>query len=208
MVRMVQYLMLTSKCLIAISFMVSSCGAVKNPDKTDDSSLHKTQISESMSIKFVPDSTINGLLKLRDPESFTDFFGKGVSIKDDPSSPYPYYIAISKDEKKFIKVNQFYGDAKYQISIIEVGYTNNLVSKKNHLKYTQFETESGIKLGMSRKNIINIKGEPDSIVDNQYKYSLSEKNSFVKRNLMPSYFAIYSFENDTLINFQFGFDFP
>ena len=77
------------------------------------------------------------------------------------------------------------------------------------------KTESGIKIGISKKELLAIKGDDftNKQVGNQevlsYKIDDFSSSSFLKKYNMPVYFAEYWFTNDDrLVKYKFGFEYP
>ncbi len=81
--------------------------------------------------------------------------------------------------------------------------------------YPSFKTESGIKIGMSKKELLEIKG--DSFLKKQvngqevlsYRIDDFSSSAFLKKYNMPAYFAEYWFTNDNrFFKYKFGFEYP
>lgn len=78
----------------------------------------------------------------------------------------------------------------------------------------EFQTESGIRLGISVRQLRDIKGEPDSIAMKNKttifycRISHAQASDFLIKYNMPMYYADYKFESGLLTEFKFGFEYP
>ena len=75
-----------------------------------------------------------------------------------------------------------------------------------------FVTAKGIKLGLSKVEVIKILGGKFEIVEKEkgvkiIKYNIKGKEKFevLKKYNVPEYFGEYIFKNDKLVEFSFGF---
>jgi len=70
--------------------------------------------------------------------------------------------------------------------------------------------ESGIKLGISKKYLIKIKGNSFVETNHVLRYEISdyEKSHFLGKYNLPIYFAEYTFDQDKLSKIYFGFKYP
>lgn len=158
--------------------------------------------------KFSPDININDI-KLSDVKTkvlgYNDF--KYRVIEDSLSLPYAIFTNERKTE--MLKLYLFYGVEKNDFYQIEVSpYEHNIIA--NPTKYNNFRTESGIMLGMSKKDLIDIKGYGFVEKDNTIRYEISdyEKSYFLQEYNLPIYFAEYTFIENKLYKFYFGFEYP
>jgi len=74
--------------------------------------------------------------------------------------------------------------------------------------FEYFFTSDKIKLGITKNNLIAIKGNNYKIKKKNYNEILEyriENNKFISRYNMPIYIATYYFNNNKLIKFRFGF---
>lgn len=158
-----------------------------------------------------PDISINNL-KINDIESANKIIG--TENKTDLNEQYHFY---SKSKNEVLTLNQHPGDVKNSISIFKVKNS----SKTNHnykaLDIEFFESEKGIKLGVSKEFVINILGSCNKEILHSKKHvelyfrieqpNDSETKILEKFN-MPVYYASYKFLNNKLIEFVFGFEYP
>ncbi len=123
----------------------------------------------------------------------------------------PYVEFTDKYKKIKLKLVTFPGSGYNDIYQFSVEYISN-TDKLNTISYDDFITESQIKLGITKLELIKIKGDNYSIENNIIKYIISQESDkgkkFLKKYNMPYYYAHYTFEKDTLIKMDFGFIYP
>ena len=160
---------------------------------------------------FIPD-TIIGKISLINSQNVDSYLGNDVmsTLNDDG---LPNSSVISKDMKQRLTFYFHPGSKIKEFSEFHVSYNDG--AKKNDItaEDAEFISESGIKLGMSLDDFLIIKGEPDKLEKNKttiyyYKIDEFENSDFLKRYNMPIYYAEYEFEQDYLIAFKFGFEYP
>ena len=109
------------------------------------------------------------------------------------------------------------GDGYNEVSIFEVGCSNKISKGDNFLNYDNFTTEKGIKLGLTKNQIVAAFGNcyhtKDRIelgIKTIYRIELPQdtKNDFLTNQNMPIYYVEYQFKKDKLIRFEFGFEYP
>jgi hypothetical protein len=161
------------------------------------------------------DTTVGGEIILRDDISIEKNFGD-LMKKLDLSKDIPDVYIANKSGSEYLRLGFYPGDAKNIFSFFEISKAS-IVGKNQQISqssFTSFITESGIGLNMSQKELVRKKGKryketklPNGI---KLRYEVSEKTdrSFLGRYKMPLYFAEYSFENDKLVKFIFGFEYP
>jgi hypothetical protein len=103
------------------------------------------------------------------------------------------------------------------VSIFNISYSDNLKQNFRQISLREFETEKGIKLGISKKEIVDKLGTcyvaEDSANNNitlNYRIELpnDSKTKLLTSNNMSIYYAIYRLTNDKLKYFEFGFEYP
>ena len=158
-----------------------------------------------------PDSSLSGIT-LRNSESATKIIGSENTI--DKLDNYQFY---SKLERETLTLTQHPGDRKNQISIFKVEYSNKLSYDFKQLDIDTFKTEKGIKLGLTKKQIIEKLGSCYATIDSTKNYielyyiieqPKDSKSKILKSNNMPKFFASYKLRNDRLEEFEFGFEYP
>lgn len=174
------------------------------PSCTFKSDKAETIINKDLS--FLPDSSISGLIFLRN-DSLTEMKCGDLMGIIDNSLAYPSGYISNIDTTEVAKITIYPGDTYNTFSVIEVSnYSNQPIKKYFPVKH--FITESGIKLGVNKNEVIEIKGNLFVEKNNSIEYKASEKNKFLLKKNFPFYTASYEFKNDTLSKFQFGFDYP
>ncbi|NNG01442.1 MAG: hypothetical protein HKM93_18785 [Desulfobacteraceae bacterium] len=69
-------------------------------------------------------------------------------------------------------------------------------------------TTKGISLGISKAELIGKIGEPMLVIGDRYEYRSEYHPGIQKKYNMPLYYGKYTFMNDKLISFSFGFEYP
>ena len=126
------------------------------------------------------------------------------------------YVFINDSLHQYIKLTSFPGGSLESFDRIEVGYTKDLPSEGhiNHHRFAVFTSESGVRLGMSRAELVKIKGSPPHITKTSsgelYTYKITDiaKSPFLQKYHMPEYTAAFSFTKDKLTDYDFGFPYP
>ena len=121
----------------------------------------------------------------------------------------PYAIFTNENKTEILKLYLFYGAKRNEFYQVEISpYDKKTIS--NPTKYKNFSTESGIKLGISKKDLIKIKGNNFIETNHVLRYEISdyEKSHFLEKYNLPIYFAEYTFDQDKLSKIYFGFEYP
>ena len=63
-------------------------------------------------------------------------------------------------------------------------------------------------MGVSPSFLIDKLGEPNSIESNTYQYRAVSNPYIQQKYNMPIYYGKYKFEENKLIEFKFGFEYP
>jgi hypothetical protein len=165
--------------------------------------------------QFVPDSTINNF-KLctktglfRDTYNFLDSLNGG----DGPD----WFILLVSNQNQVFKLWFYPGGYADEFSYFEVyqGSNPDLEGLKfKRIKSDHFITESGIRLGISKEELFEIKGNNYSnehSTENEIIYSFdsdSELHDFLMRKNEAGYIAKYKFVENELVEFGFGYIYP
>jgi len=201
--------------ILVISF-VSSCSnatrQVNNEQGPVTNLLNEnSERHHSAAHQFVPDTVI-GHISLLNPDKVEEYLGDNIMdrLTDDD---LPNLGLLSSDKKQLLTFYFHPGGNIKEFSEFKVGYIDNADSKLIISSGKEFITESKIKLGISMAQLIESKGEPDSISNNgltifHYLIDKFDNPAFLKRYNMPGYYADYQFKNGYLTEFRFGFDYP
>ena len=128
-----------------------------------------------------------------------------------------YYHFYSILDRETLSMKQHPGDGKHQISTFKVEKSDKANYGYRKINVASFETEKGIKLGMTKNKIIEKLGHCFEIIDStkiyiELYYKIESPNDsktkLLERQNMPSYFASYKFCYNKLVKFEFGFDYP
>lgn len=185
---------------------------VPEPDKAERLKYEAIEkLKKSNCIFNEPDTLLCGII-LRNLESATKIIGSENVI--DKLDHYRFY---SKRESETLTLTQHPGDSKNQISIIKVEKSDKTSYGFKELNFDTFKTEKGIKLGLSKKQIIEKLGNCYAPIDSTKGYielyyvieqPKDSKSKILENNNMPKYFASYKLWNDRLEKFEFGFEYP
>ena len=164
--------------------------------------------NETYRDNIVPDISVNNI-KLSDTTAvvlgYSDLKYNVIEGKEE----LPYVIFTNENKTEVLKLYLFYGTKRNEFYQAEISpYDKKTIS--NPTKYKNFSTESGIKLGISKKNLIKIKGNNFTETNHVLRYEISdyEKSHFLEKYNMPIYFAEYTFDQDKLCKIHFGFEYP
>jgi hypothetical protein len=169
--------------------------------------------------EFRPDETISGI-RFNDSISALKRcpnLNKLPYSQTDTDGPFANYKFYNKDSTEILTLVIYPGSYKNCFYVFNVCKAN-LQHEKGiiySLPDRVFVTESGIKIGMIKSELIGIKGRSDSqsivngleILGFKINYNNNSAEIF-KRYSMPEYYANYSFKQDRLVEFEFGFTYP
>ncbi|WP_461533109.1 hypothetical protein [Sinomicrobium sp.] len=181
-------------------------------------SQNRSVVSEEVYAEITPDTTLNQKLFLEDESSFSNFYDK-------PESPAlveqiresPVVVFSNQNNSQYLLAYQYEGNTKNTFSCFEIGYfedENSLGGKSNLTDFPDFKTESGIGLGLSMAEIVQIKGEDYTTEESEgekiviYTIDDYEKSAFLKRYNMPGYFIRIALKDNAVRRIVFGFEYP
>lgn len=176
----------------------------------------KTHSIKSVNSISTVDTSINNQLILRNANSIERTIGD-IMQKLDKNKDLPDVYFSNSSRTEVLRMVFFPGDHNNQISIFEVikGDLFDSIVSAPVVKYNSFVTESGIGIGMSKLNVIKKKGnsyltskDKSGLEVLRYTYDKTNDPIFLTRYNMPSYFAEYCFNDNVLVRFAFGFDYP
>jgi len=158
-----------------------------------------------------PDTSLNGIT-LRNSKSADNVIGTDNKI--DEKEQYHFYSLM---DAEILTLTQHPGDGKNQISVFSVSYSDKADYGYKQLKVENFQTEKGIKLGLTKKQLVEKLGSCYAVVDStesciELYYRIENpkdsKSKILERNNMPLYYATYTFCKDKLRYYEFGFEYP
>jgi len=168
------------------------------------------QITDSL--KFIPDISVNGIF-LEEHFTVESQIGDLMQFINREESLPSVYV-FNNDSSQYLKLIFHPGGVKNSFSEFEVSYVGDLQESKGFriLRFKEFITDSEIKLGMSKQDIIKRKGSDFFEIKEDYiKYIVDDfgKSIFLKKYNMPLYYAKYEFDsNNVLTKYSFGFEYP
>lgn len=189
-----------------------SCGTKESKDTVAQKENISLNDPIQQTVSFVPDSTINNVLTLNNSESSKQFYPEiSSSVKLIERLRESPVLAFNSKAKEYLLLYQYEGGVKNEFSCFEIGYVSNLGENETiNTDYKNFETESGLKLGLSLKELIKIKGKSYTKEGSKIIYRVDDypNSSFLKRYNMPAYFLECTLQNDRINKIKFGFDYP
>jgi hypothetical protein len=196
--------------LIALLLFIFSCNEKKQSNLKKDNLIVKKEIITVNT--FAPDSTVNTIIRLKNENSSIKFYPlikKNKLLDYVRESPVKFFSNNSNTE--YLLAYNYEGDVEDSFSCFEIGIINKDFELKGaETEYDSFKTESGIKLGISLKELEKIKGKDYIQENNIITYQISDSNgsSFLKNYNMPFYFMSFEFNDNKLVKYKFGFSYP
>ena len=161
---------------------------------------------------FVNPDTSVWKFKLRNLDSALSLFKPSDYV--DSNNCYHFY---STNGKELLTLTQHPGDAKFQVSIFRVEEVLEGGYPFRKLGVASFATEKGIRLGLSKSEIVDKLGNcyvsKDSSSEGVILYYRIESPSdsvsgLLRRSNMPVYYAAYKVIGGVLREFEFGYEYP
>ncbi len=127
------------------------------------------------------------------------------------------YLFYSSDKMQVLEVRVFPGDGINQVSIFKVRGAATTGENATLTSYTDFASEKGIRLGLSKAELTGLLGTCYTTSDStangitlsyRIESPRDSRTGFLKKWNMPVYYAVYKFGNDKLSEFEFGFEYP
>ncbi len=158
-----------------------------------------------------PDTSLSGII-LRNSSSA----GKvtGTDNKADEREQYHFY---SKFDRETLTLTQHPGDGQNQISIVSVSFSDKADHGYKQLNIDTFQTEKGIRLGLTKEQVAGILGNCYAVVDStkdclelyyRIESSKDSRTKILATSNMPVYYATYIFCKNKLNFYEFGFEYP
>lgn len=186
---------------------------IPNPEKYEHDGY--SNLADTLKPIFLPDTTI-GHISLVDTNYINSCLGDNSMdrlTKVGETDDLPHLSILSSDKKQLMTLYFHPGSVVNEFSEFKVSYNNGSNQKSKAWKEKEFETENGIKLGITIGDLKSIKGDPDRVTKKEitcFHYTIAdfEDSEFLKRYGYPSYYADYKFKDGYLIEFRFGFEYP
>lgn len=182
-----------------------------NSNSADDRETVREQKDTSF-VDFIPDISVNGL-ELGNSETLKKNQIPEINdvIIEEPQESLPFMSFISRNGNEKLTAYCFYGSGDDEFYQFKIEYKlDHPSSQEMKSDFIKFSTESGIKLGISREDLLKIKGNNFVIEGDVIMYKLDDFNnsSFLQKYNLPIYFSKYTFKNNKLIEIYFGFEYP
>lgn len=196
--------------LFFVSFCLFNCN---NKMPKDSPQITAGRQEKTDSIKYLPDTTVNGILELENYLSVEKFIIENKKFEFvEKIREVPVVIFLNKNLKEYLLAYQYEGDTQYAFACFEIGYNrNNALNKYPHIKtnYSSFQTESKISLGISLNELLKIKrGRVANTNQSIIRYRVEVSDPFVKRYNMPDYFMEIEFRKGYVDKIKYGFSHP
>jgi hypothetical protein len=167
--------------------------------------------------KIIPkcaDISINGIY-LDDPQSTERILGPNIPPVENPLGPHFFYNIFNNKKSEMLSLIIHPGDIRHTISEFKVRKPLKVDKMTIHLtKIDYFISGKGIRLGLKKKQVTDILGssfietKSGNITTLKYKLDDFSQSEFLQSYNMPIYYGEYKFEDDKLIEFAFGFQYP
>jgi hypothetical protein len=212
--------------LLLVTFLLTNCNnsQTKNADKNERIELlpepdkqerllgEAIQKLKKSNCEFSePDTSLCGIT-LGNSKSADNIIG--TDNNTDEREQYHFYSLM---DAEILTLTQHPGDGKNQISVFNVTYSDKADHGYKQLNFDTFKTEKGIKLGMTKKEVVSRLGNCYVPVDSAKEYieiyyrienPKDSKTKILETHNMPVYYAKYGFSKDILKDFEFGFEYP
>ena len=167
----------------------------------------------------IPDTTINNKIRLENHRSLSTFYLTKTPLSIvERLRESPVIIFRNKSDREYLLAYQFEGNTENAYSCFEIGYfeddENINLEKSNQTQETYFQTESGLRLGLSLEDVTQIKGQEYEKLQSghytvlRYKIDDYESSNFLKKYKFPVYFIEIKLKNNSVTNIKFGFSYP
>lgn len=161
-----------------------------------------------------PDTALANVV-LEDAKSSIAVLGS-IPSEDFPedNEGFPHFDFASSDGSQWITFFFYYGDVLDNYAAMRLSRSSP-TSVRDTLPNALFRSGMGLTLGMTKADVIDKLGTCYSIYRGDHgrellSYSIKDfaHSDFLSRYNMPSYFAALEFDQDKLIDYRFGFDYP
>jgi hypothetical protein len=152
---------------------------------------------------------------IEDPTSSIATLGKipSTDLVED-NMEFPHVDLTSSDGSQHLTFFFYYGDGSDNYAAMRLSRSRP-ATVRDTLPDKTFHSGKGVVLGMSKADVIAKLGECYSVYHSNQghdllSYSIKDlaHSEFLHRYNMPSYYACLEFEQDKLIDYRLGFDYP
>ena len=157
---------------------------------------------------FIPDTTINKEFILNSSPSFQHVFSVWQGTYPDLLEKDATLMFCNKSKSQYLMAYLNEKEKNQGFSCFEIGYIKALFSKRECLEsdYSDFATENGVKLGMTRDKLLNVKGTDYYIMTENFVRYLIDDSGKVMTNQKssPKYVLECEFEDDRVSWIKMG----
>jgi len=166
--------------------------------------------------EFVPDTTVNSILLLRNVSSFALFCSNSDSIIIidkkivffDFDQPFVLFLNVS--QTKYLAAIIHEGTWKNYFSEFEIGEISDSTLQEIDIpyivtKHQDFQTENNIHINMPMKSLEHLKGKDYVLVGNKIKYCYNSLDSEFLEFGGCEYYLECELVNDKIVKFRFGY---
>ena len=208
--------------ILAILFYLGACSGKEHKStdgppygsltQTDSTSL--PSLDKGLNDTFVPDSSVCNIA-LESYYSIERELGNVMDVESIKGGFETYYVS-NPDTSEFMKLIFCPGDTKNAFCKFVVSKITQppIERRLNFTTCNVLSTESNVRLGITISELEKIKGLEHIKTSKNgldiYSYAIvnNDKSDFLRKYNMPIYIADYYFENNRLVEFEFGFDYP
>jgi hypothetical protein len=175
-----------------------------------------TAVARAACVPANPDIAVHGI-ELGDPLSTVLQLGSDYQVSEDENG-LDTAVFTTTSESEILLLHRLFGDKADVFESAEVVSAEDLDAdvEATVLDTSLFRTGRGVRLGMTRKDILDRFGAcaaaPSETGDGTevLRYAITDAitSDFLKAHNMPAYVAEYTFKGDRLVRFAFGFSYP
>jgi len=190
--------------LIFLFTTLVSCKNKSNEEK-ETSKQSDSKIEKCLNIDF----KLNNL-EIENPKSIIDNYVnlKGKLIKGES---LPHITLLNKTKTQKVKMVTFPGSSTNDVYQFFVSKAKKTDESLPTIKYESFVSNSGIHFGLSKEEVIKIKGDNFLTKENAIYYEFSHLDcpEISEKFNFPIYFSEYFFDDDNKLDkFSFGLVYP
>jgi hypothetical protein len=160
---------------------------------------------------FIPDVKVNNL-ELSNPESIITNVGDLQYLMTEDAG-LPHFSLTNNGGIVKLSLISFPGSGYNDIYQFILEYNSGLEKLKS-ANYSNFITESNLQLGISKSDVLKIKGnsyrveKKDNLEILTYRITNYNSSPFLKKYNLPCYFMEFELKDDKVMKIKFGFDYP
>lgn len=163
--------------------------------------------------KFTPDYMISSLLKMRDISTSLELFSSSMLIIEEEKffkidQPFMLFLNSSKTEYLIAIIHE--GTWKFYFSEFEIGKISDSILTALKIpyivtKYSNFQTENNVFLGLYLKDVERLKGMNYLRKENRIRYCYNSLNSEFAEYSSCEYYFECELTDDKVTKIRFGY---